>query len=1471
MKRIVTLASSFIPLVVYLLTAAGGLGISPVAAASDGKCRWENGPGTDVSCLNEDCIEDGGLMICSEPEIRPAFPFGEAQTDGEMFSYGMCEMAPPSIPKDAAWCQAQGGTWVLIGGGEQQCQNLPAQYPGIRQATSEGTADSASDTWIQAGTPNCTTSPADSGWGFNNAGDQVCGYQKSVKNQQVIADVKQRHYTISCPNGNTSTFDIKVKKYRQLVCPHFSRTKPNGDLQCTNGCTRCLQTVGNPVDILTGDKRHADTDYSSADGLVFARYYDSRRKYRPLGTGAFVATAEDHWRSSFSRQIHMFTGVFNLLATVEEDDGNITAFDANGKEFHNQNGAAATLQNLGAAGWKLTRADSSVEVFDSSGRFVSVTTRAGVAQVVARDTNGQIATITNSFGRTLSLAYVDGRIGSLTIPGGLQINYEYDAEGRLITANYPDGASKRYAYTDPKGKWLMTGLIDENGQTFASYTYDNLGRVVTEEHSGSERHTFSYPDFYAPDLTTRVVDPLGMIRDYTMRISRGVFKIRSTSAYCPSCPNISSASFDANGNYASKYDLTGRGATYAYDLSRNLQTSRTEGSGSAVRTTTTTWHPTYRLPASESVYASSTATGTPLRTTSYTYDSAGNTLTRTVSDPATSISRAWTYTYDSFGRVLTVDGPRTDVSDTTAYTYYSCATGSECGQLQTATNALGHVTTYNAYNAHGQPTLITDLNGVQTQLEYDGRQRLTSIISAFGTASAETTTIEYWPTGLLKKMTRPDGSFVLNTYDEAHRLARTEDGSGGKIEYLMDGAGNRQTSNSYDPYGTLVRTQRQLYNEFGQLWQLLSASGLDSEATVYSYDSAGNQTGSSAPMGRATSQVYDQLSRLKQIVDPAGANTSFVYDALDNLTQVTDPRSLVTSYQYNGLGDLKQLTSPDTGITTNAYDSGGNLLTSTNARNAVQTNTYDALNRVLTSNFTVGGTTDQTLVFTYDTGVNAKGRLMGASDANHSLSFSYDDLGRLTNKTQVVGGSSRTVVYGYAAGHATSLLTPSGQSIAYAYDSVGRLSGLTLNGASLVSNIVYDPFGPVTGWTWGNNSLTVRNFDLDGRMDLVDSAGLSTYTFGPDGSIAGRLDDTVNSYSLSSGTTTLTPASASNRLSSTAGVLQRSYTYDAAGNTITDGVANYTYNFANRMASASKAGVTATYTYNALGQRVRKQVGATTTYFFYDESGHLLGEYNGAGALIEEIVWLGDIPVATIRPDGAGVQVFYIHTDHLNTPRRITRPSDNVVVWRWDSDPLGEALANDNPDGDANAFAFQMRFPGQFRDEESGLNYNYFRDYDSAVGRYAESDPIGIRGGINTYVYVRSNPLHRTDRRGLQAGVLAYEEPNNAIESAGWFDNEWHAVCGMWYCFQDEPKVCRKDNPRGDLAAYKLPTEFLPFAYDLQKPPNGCKCAYIKWTMADDKGLSFADAVSVGKGAMDGATEGSGMWKRFVKAIQSIL
>ena len=377
-----------------------------------------------------------------------------------------------------------------------------------------------------------------------------------------------------------------------------------------------------------------------------------------------------------------------------------------------------------------------------------------------------------------------------------------------------------------------------------------------------------------------------------------------------------------------------------------------------------------------------------------------------------------------------------------------------------------------------------------------------------------------------------------------------------------------------------------------------------------------------------------------------------------------------------------------------------------------------------------------------------------------------------------------SVGYAYdASGRLQTLTLPSGNTVTYGYTE-GKVTSLSLNGSTtILSDVLYQPFGPTRGWTWGNGTLAIREYDKDGLITDIDSAGLKTYAYDDAFRITGITDatdaalsqsyeyDLLDRLTTATGTSlnqswtydangnrltqggsqssTYAVSSTSNRLSSVSGSLTRSYAYDDAGNTTSDGTTTFVYNDTGRMVSATKAGTTTAYALNALGQRVKKTTGGTSHYFVYDESGHLLGEYTSTGTLIQETIWFGDRPVATIRPDVGGVSVFYVHTDHLDTPRRITRPSDNVVVWLWESDPFGTAATNEDPDGDSALFAYGLRFPGQYYDQETGLSYNYYRDYDPSTGRYIESDPIGLVGGLNTYAYAFGTPVNRTDAYGL--------------------------------------------------------------------------------------------------------------------------
>lgn len=116
-------------------------------------------------------------------------------------------------------------------------------------------------------------------------------------------------------------------------------------------------------------------------------------------------------------------------------------------------------------------------------------------------------------------------------------------------------------------------------------------------------------------------------------------------------------------------------------------------------------------------------------------------------------------------------------------------------------------------------------------------------------------------------------------------------------------------------------------------------------------------------------------------------------------------------------------------------------------------------------------------------------------------------------------------------------------------------------------------------------------------------------------------------------------------------------------------------------------------------------------------------------------------------------EIYYIHTDHLNTPRSITN-GEQKKVWKWGNvDPFGKNAADENPEG-RGRFAFNLRFPGQYYDRETGLHYNWHRDYNPGIGRYVQSDPIGLIGGLNTYGYVGGSPLVYSDHNGQFFGLI---------------------------------------------------------------------------------------------------------------------
>jgi len=218
------------------------------------------------------------------------------------------------------------------------------------------------------------------------------------------------------------------------------------------------------------------------------------------------------------------------------------------------------------------------------------------------------------------------------------------------------------------------------------------------------------------------------------------------------------------------------------------------------------------------------------------------------------------------------------------------------------------------------------------------------------------------------------------------------------------------------------------------------------------------------------------------------------------------------------------------------------------------------------------------------------------------------------------------------------------------------------------------------------------------------------------------------------------------------------YQYDETGNTVQAGDLSLSYNARGRLAQATPAhGKAGQYGYNALGQRVIKTVNHKTTLFAYDLNGHLIGKYDDAGNPVREYVYLNDTPIALLRPKGHQLEVLYIHSDHLGTPKLLTNDKEQV---RWEATmrPFGQTEIK------GKGVELPLRFPGQYLDDVTELHYNRFRFYAIGLGRYIRVDLLGIEGGPNRYAYADDDPVGHSDPTGLStcgSGSLEVAIPDN--------------------------------------------------------------------------------------------------------------
>lgn len=1204
--------------------------------------------------------------------------------------------------------------------------------------------------------------------------------------------------------------------------------------------------VGDPINFATGNEYRNDLDIDL--GLLrFERFYNSHKSTSSTRIGS-------QWRHTYDRRVgYYLSSTDPSVATVYRADGRSVLFTLLSGLWVPDGDVQDTLvPTYGASnallGWDYTIAGSrDVEHYDALGllrtltysngqqltfEYSTISTPASVAPSA-----GLLLTVIDPNGRELNFTYnAQGRIAVVATPDGGITQYTYNPTGNLIKVTYPDSTFRQYTYneqaltTNTNLPNALTGEIDEAGTRLVDIGYDARGRAVMSRMAGN---VDVVNVSYGSNGTNTVTYPSGAQVTYGFAVPNGLMRANSASGPCgPDCDNkFAALTFDANGFPATATDFKGAITQFSYDTKGRLA-SQVDASGQASqRTTNTTWSGDTQLPLTRTVADAGNAIK---RSEAWDYNSRGQVTARCEIDPAISVGytcaasgavpagvRRWTYTYcdavDSTqcplpGLLLSEDGPRTDVLDATQYAYYMTTDESGCGtaggtchkagDLYQVTNPAGQQVTNATYDYNGRLVRRSDASGLITEYAYHARGWLlskTARASASGTAGSGDRAYQfsYTPFGKVSTVTSPDGVVITLGYDLAQRLVKVQDAGGNYIQYSLNGAGKKIQEDTRDAAGVLKHSLQRVFDQFGQVETLADSNA---NPTDFSYDAAGNVTGTADAQGSITTDTYDVLNRLTQSIQDVGgiaASTQFKYDALDNLTEVTDPKGLKTTYAYDGLGQLRTTTSSDTGTTQRAYDEAGNLKTSIDARGATTTYTYDALNRVTSKSYPSQG---EDVFYVYDTVPTACaagesfaiGRLSSMEDGSGRTDYCYNRFGNVVRKAQITNGKAFVVRYTYTiGGNLASVIYPDGAVADYVRDGQGRITEIGVTSGSngrqvLLTGASYLPFGPSTGWQYGNGRALVRSFDTDYRPTAVVDSGhdlriglgydaVSNITALESGGYAaglkydtlGRLtefrdsaanvaieqytyDATSNrlSFANAGGMVPYTYEATSHRLTS---VGSSARTYDATGNTATtvSDAKEFVYSQGNRLSQVKQGGmVTQNYAYNAHGERVQRGLAAASSvYTTYDETGRWLGDYDSLGNATQQVIWMDDMPVGLLA-DGV---LHYLEPDHLGTPRLVFNPLRNVPVWTWDikGEAFGDSMPNQDPDGDNQAFVFDMRFPGQRYDAVSGLNYNYFRDYDPSIGRYVQSDPIGLDGGISTYGYVGGNPLGAIDPLGL--------------------------------------------------------------------------------------------------------------------------
>lgn len=606
---------------------------------------------------------------------------------------------------------------------------------------------------------------------------------------------------------------------------------------------------------------------------------------------------------------------------------------------------------------------------------------------------------------------------------------------------------------------------------------------------------------------------------------------------------------------------------------------------------------------------------------------------------------------------------------------------------------------------------------------------------------------------------------------------------GGNLREVLISTGNHEFKNdgllNIGNKDNLQLTQY-WYNGWGELvYRKSPATG----ETFYTRDKMGRVI-IEATEGIAKAYRYDALGRLiyeGEVALNSSESIIYEYDLTLNgrgkLSRVIQQKEgLTTDYEYDiygNLAEIKRSNVESVSITQYEFDAFGKLLSLTYPSGHTVSYSFDEDNRISEVHFTGEDGRVQTIL----TGIEYDylGR-PAAYDFGAGLSYKNinDFEGNLKQIRFADSSRTETLDYTFSEGYLLNIDygTPGEHqwSKIFQYDFNGRLYSLTDSDSfenRFEQRFSYDDYGNrLSNKHYRFESLSGQNEILTKKID---------YDIDP-------VSNQVNQYELDIGT-----FSAS-----------RSYEYNALGQLINDGVYNYEYNSSQRLTQINRVqgGLHALYEYDHNGLRTRKLVSTFEEInYHYDTAGRLLQETDSEGEILREYIYLGRTPVAILvstgrtgvigaQPTGQqNLELYYPISDHIGAIRAVVDQHGDRQWQRHDmafsGNAFGEFLQADNSAMYSGSFHMPLRFPGQYFDKETFRHYNHYRYYDPTLGRYISSDPIGLAGGGNTYIYALNNPVMYYDPYGLFS-IADYSLPQGFVDFVAGFGDTVSGGITVW-------------------------------------------------------------------------------------------